>query len=657
MKSNPTFIRINQSKGAMKNQRCMTAFLMVAIFLVLTSCTQNKEVTSPAVDYSNTSSLEIDKVVLTDSITTLYMSSYYRPSWWIKISSKSYLMADGKKYSILRSEGLELDKEFFLPKENVDGIATATFKLIFKAIPFQTKSIDFSEGPTIQNSFEMYGIRLDGTVSTNEIPKRFTTVQSTNFATPTFLNKPAKITGRILGYRKEMQKKINTLFISHPNVILRDRSTQISKISPDGTFTASIETLIPIQIQLGLGNQSIAALVAPGETTELVIDLAALSAHCSISNYKHAVTTQKVYFTGYMAEVQNELMQHPTIDLDLPAHVYTVLYAPQNKDLSYENFQELVEQNYKLLQQRIDSIQVSTVTKKYMQATLDYNAIQIMKRANSNLAYLFKKKNNLSKKAFQSYATDLMKKHPFSIEKEAKKYPAAFSTCAIIHGSLFNKQEDIDKTIAMGLYKKNDIRVTLSHYQEYSKGIRDFKPITNRTFKKIEKLDNPVVTAYLKEKNKELITKIEKNKEKTGYSYNTDAEKVKPKDFLSFLNRKYKGKVLLLDFWETYCGPCKRANKEMIPVKEKFKGKDIIFLYIASQNSPKSTWENSIPDIHGEHYRLSTAQSDYLFKNVLESNGVPTYLIVQKTGKISWKKIGFPGTEIIEKQIKKALKE
>jgi len=168
----------------------MTASLIVAIFFVLTSCTQNKEVTSPAVDYSNTSSLEIDKVALTDSITTLYMSSYYRPSWWIRISSKSYLMADGKKYPILRSEGLELDKEFFLPKENVDGIATATFKLIFKAIPLHTKSIDFSEGPTIQNSFEMYGIRLDGTVSTNEIPKRFTTTQSTNFATPTFLNKP-----------------------------------------------------------------------------------------------------------------------------------------------------------------------------------------------------------------------------------------------------------------------------------------------------------------------------------------------------------------------------------------------------------------------------------------------------------------------------------
>jgi len=250
-----------------------------------------------------------------------------------------------------------------------------------------------------------------------------------------------------------------------------------------------------------------------------------------------------------------------------------------------------------------------------------------------------------------------MKKHPFSIETEAKKYPAAFSTYTIIHGSLFNKQEDIDKAIALGLYKKNDIRVTLSHYQEYSKGIRDFKPITDLAFKKIKKLNNPVVTAYLKEKNKDLISKIEKNKEKTGYNYNRDAKKVKPKDFLSFLNRKYKGKVLLLDFWETYCGPCKRANKEMIPVKAKFKGKDIVFLYIASQNSPKSTWENSIPDIHGEHYRLSKTQSDYLFKNVLESNGVPTYLIVQKTGKISWKKIGFPGTEIIEKQIKKALKE
>jgi len=64
-----------------------------------------------------------------------------------------------------------------------------------------------------------------------------------------------------------------------------------------------------------------------------------------------------------------------------------------------------------------------------------------------------------------------------------------------------------------------------------------------------------------------------------------------------------------------------------------------------------------ITDIHGEHYRLSRAQSNYLYKEIIESTAVPTYAIIDKTGKMTWKRIAFPGTTIIEKEIRKALKE
>ena len=50
------------------------------------------------------------------------------------------------------------------------------------------------------------------------------------------------------------------------------------------------------------------------------------------------------------------------------------------------------------------------------------------------------------------------------------------------------------------------------------------------------------------------------------------------------------------------------AMKMMKPMKEELIDKDIVYVFIAGENSPETTWNNMIPDIHGEHYRLTNAQ-------------------------------------------------
>ena len=76
----------------------------------------------------------------------------------------------------------------------------------------------------------------------------------------------------------------------------------------------------------------------------------------------------------------------------------------------------------------------------------------------------------------------------------------------------------------------------------------------------------------------------------------------------------------------------------------------------ASESSPKETWENMIPDLKGEHYRLSEKQHDYL-GNIFNIEGVPTYLIVDPEGNICWKHTGFSGTETMKVQLLKAMGE
>ena len=93
----------------------------------------------------------------------------------------------------------------------------------------------------------------------------------------------------------------------------------------------------------------------------------------------------------------------------------------------------------------------------------------------------------------------------------------------------------------------------------------------------------------------------------------------------------------------------------MKPVKEELKDKDIVYLYVTGETSPLATWEQMIPSLGGDHYRVSAAQWKKLGSE-LGLQGVPTYFIVDKSGEVVFTQVGFPGAETMKTQLLKALK-
>jgi thiol-disulfide isomerase/thioredoxin len=117
---------------------------------------------------------------------------------------------------------------------------------------------------------------------------------------------------------------------------------------------------------------------------------------------------------------------------------------------------------------------------------------------------------------------------------------------------------------------------------------------------------------------------------------------------------KYKGKVVVVDFWATWCGPCMQAMKTIKPLKEEMKGKDVVWVYLTGETSPFGKWMQTYPTISGEHYRVSDAQWDYWYKTY-GIEGIPTYMLYDRKGKQLAKYTGFPGVDTMKSDIEKGL--
>ena len=93
---------------------------------------------------------------------------------------------------------------------------------------------------------------------------------------------------------------------------------------------------------------------------------------------------------------------------------------------------------------------------------------------------------------------------------------------------------------------------------------------------------------------------------------------------------------------------------EFEPAKERLKEKEIVFVYLTDESSPLTAWQNMIPDISGEHFRLKSAQFQYL-KKKFGANGIPSYLVLNKDGEQIYFRVGFEEAESLERIIMDAL--
>lgn len=105
--------------------------------------------------------------------------------------------------------------------------------------------------------------------------------------------------------------------------------------------------------------------------------------------------------------------------------------------------------------------------------------------------------------------------------------------------------------------------------------------------------------------------------------------------FFDELVKPYKGKVVYIDFWAPWCGPCMGEMPESKVLQRELAGKDVVFLYIGL-SCTKQSWENTIKDkgIEGEHY-FANDNDGKLLSEKFNISGIPHYVLVDKNGKVA----------------------
>lgn len=134
----------------------------------------------------------------------------------------------------------------------------------------------------------------------------------------------------------------------------------------------------------------------------------------------------------------------------------------------------------------------------------------------------------------------------------------------------------------------------------------------------------------------------------------TPAPDFKLKDASGRLHKlsDYKGKVLVLDFWATWCNPCKMAMPSVQRLHEKFKGKDVEVIGIdVNDNKDPAEYMASQKYTYGLLLNGEAIQDDY------HVAGIPSFFVIGPDSKVLWSAVGFDPshekhiTEVIEKAL------
>ncbi len=121
--------------------------------------------------------------------------------------------------------------------------------------------------------------------------------------------------------------------------------------------------------------------------------------------------------------------------------------------------------------------------------------------------------------------------------------------------------------------------------------------------------------------------------------------------------KDYRGKIVLLDFWATWCAPCRLSIPELVELQKKYRDQGVVVLGISMDDPEmfpdayilafKEAFKINYTILRGDQ---NVAVDYFGIKNMV----IPTLFVINREGKIADKIVGYaPGA--VENSLKRVL--
>lgn len=597
-------------------------FLLLLPFLGAACTGGPRTVENPLIETASTTMLDVSRVELTDTATILTVDAYYNPHQWIKIDSRTCLRADGRQYALTRAEGITPDSLFWMPDSG-----EATFRLTFQPLPLRTRSFDFIESDC-EDCFKLFGIDLTGKTEYDTpqgIPAEALAMDAdASMPAPIFRIGETTVDLHLLNYRKELGKEIKF----YVNTLLGGQDEYVASVdSATSTTTLRFLQYGPAQALIVMNNNMVGngLWLAPGEHAAFYTDMGQNGK--SIVARRHGSQPpvfRKVYATGTYANLNN-VWNNGT---RAPLHTIN-LYDGEVAlhELSTDGYVDFLTKEYKRLSDVIEQDTVPNLIKEIQRWTLkeqtvgaflqgDFRREQSYRRATQNWDY---------------------SKPVKGIEKLTPQQEA--SVCQLF---------DLNDTLLIMGPWAFDYAVPVAYASDAwakAAGIEKGLPSSLRKFARLTrkaqggeltdedlKVFSEDESFYAEVLNKMQQTVLDKLKAVESKVVMEPTPEVPVERLFETIVAPYKGKVVFVDFWNTWCGPCREALKQTEPLKDtELKDDDLVWIYIADESSPIAQYKTMIADIRGKHFRVSDKQKAYL-RAQFQIDGIPSYVVVDRDG-------------------------
>jgi len=611
------------------------------------------------------STFHITTVELKPDETVIHVSIKYHPKYWIRFDSRDYLIDEAGQHYLLLSgthtrdgeTDMPLNDYFWMPESGEVDAA-----LHFQPLPTDTRCFDFAEPDDLEDGWAWWDIRDSKDKYRSPIPEDWhnvTYAKDETLPDAKVEKGTATLKVQLLGYKPGM--KFHLYVGGFKPLKSPEYFEQEYTFNDEGVATAEIPLYLARAVNLGISEPRIftSLVLAPGETTEMLIDL---------NNLKDPF----VAFKGFLARTN--------FDSTRPGKG-TDEQSQENSIKLLADIQKLKTpmERVQFFKKRLEA-SIAACNKEHK--TSAWKALQRMmyeedyfswieafdaNYADLRIGILF---HNRTPRDFEEYDSINRNFHDEAIGM--LRYPSCFEDQpeVLVREKEYFKNLEIMKApyapAAQQFWSVVEDEMTGMNYDLIA-----LRRVVNNWHRKepvvpskdgtllsfsdyfATLIKSPAVLAVLDEFKAEQEQLRQQLTAQSNVFYQ-QLDSVPPADILQTILDRYPDKVVLIDIWATWCGPCRHGHQQMASLKDEMAARGVQFVYITSPTSPLQTWRDMIQDIHGDHYYLTREQYDHVL-SLYASNGIPTYAIYDRHGNRTYSHIGLPGNDVIRQELEKAL--